>query len=347
MRTWLAVLAVTAALGGGTALAGPGDAGGRARVAAARALDGKAVRLNARGEPRVAQVPTRVDLAIATVARAQRSHAALVAERATATRRYEAELAEIDGLKRQKASWRRDRALRAKLAASLETARLLTALADRVRGAELDVQRSKAAAVAAIDAALPAATGVKKSDLLRRRAAWAAPARVKKIILPDGALDPLADPEELEEQAAAIAEAEAALAAEIGRIEKRVARFERMADLRGEHERAESMGRNDDEVRRVAARGGIEGDHAPTGAPPFEDGSGLSEGPGGRELATVLSDVVDAGTVDALRLSDRSSDPSAWAAASRQARDAVAGRLETLRKQRAAIEARARQLRKP
>lgn len=336
MRSLLILVAV-ALLGAGTAAAGP-------RVA----LGGKGSSLNARGE-RIAQAPTKVDLAIAAVERAQRAHQAAVAERAAATRRYDAELAAIDDLKRQKASWRRDRALRGKLASSLETAQLLSTLATKVRRADAEVARAKLAAVAVIDAALPGMPADRKVALQRRRNAWAAPApAAKKIVLPDGALDWLADPEELDDQAAALKEAEAALAAEVTRLDQRTARFDEMAELRRQHERAESMATEDDEVRRVAVRSGSsEVAGAQNGASaPSEDGATF-DGPDNRDVATVLSDVVDARTVDVLRLSDRSSDPATWAAASRQAKDAVADRLAKLRKQRAAIEARARELRKP
>jgi len=330
---WLLALALVAFLGG-RAVAGP-------RVA----LGG-----GPRGAERVAQVPSKVDVAIATVARAQKIHGALMAERAATTRRYEAELAEVDQLKRQQASWRRDRTLRSKLASSLEIAHQLTALADKLRRAEREVVRHKASAVLVIDAALRTATGLRKTELSRRRVAWAAPVLTKKkIVLPDAALDPLADPEELDEQAAALREAEAALAGEVARLEQRTTRFDDMAQLRRQHDRAESMARTDgDDIRRVAVRSGsAESDDVSSAGspPPSEDGA--VEGPGNRDVATVLSDVVDARTVDVLRLSDRSADPTAWAAASRQARDAVADRLAKLRKQRAAIESRARELRRP
>jgi len=302
---------------------------------------------------RVAQAPSRVDAAIAAVARSQKALGALATERAAATRRYQGELAEVDQLKRQKASWRRDRALRSKLASSLETAKALTALADRVRVADAELTRAKAAAVAAIDAAMVSATPSARAELARRRAAYAVAAPTKKIVLPDDALDPLADPEELDEQAAALRDAEAALTAEVARLDRRARTFDAAAELRRQHERAESMSATDDDgVNRVAVRSGAtEAATVADGAsaPPTESGglTGAADAPTGRELATALSAVVDARTVDVLRESDRSADPATWAAASRQAKVAVAARLETLRKRRLAIEARARELRKP
>ncbi|MBK9031408.1 MAG: hypothetical protein IPL61_08730 [Myxococcales bacterium] len=297
--------------------------------------------------PRVAQAPSKVDVAVAAVARAQRTLTGLAGERAASTRRYEAELGEIDQLKRQKASWRRDRALRSKLAASLETAKALTALADQVRRADGELARAKAAAVVAFDRALATAPPALRAELERRRAAYAAPVPTKKIVLPDDALDPLADPEELDDQVAALREAEAALAGEVARLDKRAHKFDEAAELRRQHERAEAMAlTEDDDVRRVAVRAGGAFANVDSGAAAPTDGV-TTEGPSGRELATALSAVVDARTVDVLRQSDRSNDPRTWAAAARQAKDAVATRLDTLRKRRQAIEARARELRRP
>lgn len=293
------------------------------------------------------------DRARATVRASEQDRATRLAARTKLARAYQAELGEIDKLKRQKASWRRDRALRSKLASSLETAKALTALADRVRAADGELTRAKAAAVAAIDAAMASATPSARAELARRRAAYAVAVPTKKIVLPDDALDPLADPEELDEQAAALRDAEAALAAEVARLDRRARTFDAAAELRRQHERAESMSATDDDgVNRVAVRAGAtEAATVADGAsaPPFESGgvTGAADAPSGRELATALSAVVDARTVDVLRESDRSADPATWAAASRQAKDAVAARLETLRKRRLAIEARARELRKP
>src|SRR5262245_53612511 len=62
-----------------------------------------------------AQAPGQVEVASAAVVKAEQARAAIVIERGIVAKRYESELAEIDKLKRQKASWRRDRALRAQM----------------------------------------------------------------------------------------------------------------------------------------------------------------------------------------------------------------------------------------
>ena len=57
------------------------------------------------------------------------------------------------------------------------------------------------------------------------------------------------------------------------------------------------------------------------------------------EATVALSGIVDASTIDTLNRAQRSGDPSQRALAAKKARDAVAGRLEQLRKKRAEIEA--------
>ncbi len=304
--------------------------------------------------PRVAQAPTAVDRAGAAVSNAVAARAQLVADRGTLSRRYGGELVAIDKLKRQKASWRRDRALRSKLAASLETARTLGALAERVKQADTELVRVRAAAVVAVDRALLTATASTRADLERKRRTWAPrPLPPRKIVIPDEALDPLADPEELDLQAAALRDAELELASEVARLEQQATRYDRMAELRRQHERAEELAmRDESDPRRIgttARGGGPEAASVNDGldAPPGES-DGLSEpSADSRDFATALSDVVDPSTVDALRRAERSSDPSARAAVARRARDAVTQRLATMRKKRSAIEGRARELRAP
>jgi hypothetical protein len=303
---------------------------------------------------RTAQIQTAVERAAAAVAKAEAVRTQLVGERTKLVRRYEGELAEIDKLKRQKASWRRDRALRGKLAASSETARALAALADKLKRADADVVRARASAVFAVDQAMITATGPARTDLERKRRAWAPPPPPpRKIIIPDEALDPLADPEELDQQAAELRDAEGELGREIARLDAQATRYDRMAELRRQHDRAAELAvRDESDPRRIGtqARGGtLETAGASNDglgpAPPNESDGFSDPAPESRDFATALSDVVDPSTVDALRRAERSSDPNARAAAARRAREAVNQRLATMRKKRAAIETRARELR--
>ncbi len=304
-----------------------------------------------------AQAPGQVEVAAAGVKKAEQARAAIVIERGIVAKRYEAELAEVDKLKRQKASWRRDRALRAQMAESLETARMLGAIAARLKKADAEVARAKAIAVAAIDRELPTARGPRWVELERKRRLWAPPPPPpRKILIPDEQLDPLADPEELDLQAASLRDAEAELLREVSRLEHQMERFDRMAELRRQHARADELARRDEtDPRRIGtvARGGAF-ESVGAAAPNEADGEGLTDSPpqsdadpDNRDFATALSEVVDPSTVDALRKAERSSDPTARAAVARRARDAVNQRLSTLRKRRAAIEGRARELRTP
>jgi hypothetical protein len=299
--------------------------------------------------------PRAVDAASAAVKKAETARAAIIIERGVVGKRYDAQLGEVDKLKRQKASWRRDRALRAQMADSLETARMLDAIATRLKKADADVARARAVAVATIEREQTTVRGPRWVQLERLRRQWEPPPPPpRKIFIPDERLDPLADPEELDLQAASLRDTEAELVRELDRLESQVKRFDRMAELRRQHERADELARRDEtDPRRIGtvARGG--GQEAATAA----DGEGLTDnpapqGPGesepdARDFATALSEVVDPSTVDALRKAERSSDPSARAAVARRARDAVNQRLSTLRKRRAAIEGRARELRTP
>ncbi len=326
------LLSLVLALGAASAGTGVAHAGGRDH-------DGRAVR--------VAQAPPdAVSVAIADVARAERARSVLAGQRAALDQRYHAQLDEIDKLKRQKASWRRDRALRAKLAESVENAQALDRLARELAGAEAEVGRARARGVAAIDAALATAPVARRAELTARRKQWAPAPRVKRIVIPDDSLDPLADPEELEAQAAALVDSEAELAREVARLDGEAGRLDRQAALRRQHDRAEELAIRDD----VDPRPGVAGAGGPAlagadVAPALPDDAPEGEAAVDRDV-TALSAVIDPGTVDVLRTAGRSNEPARRAAAARAARDAVKARLARLGKQRAAIEARARELRR-
>ena len=296
------------------------------------------------------------DEAAAAVKASEKKRAALVRERTELATRYQKELAEIDKLKRQRASWRRDRQLRSKLSASLGTAKKLgkTTAAITVLDGQLVKQRK--ALIAAIDAELAAGASSARARSLRAARAEAAkkvaPGKAKKIVLPDDELDPLADPEELDQQARALRDGEAELLRQIETLEREAARFRKQAALRKEHERADELAARDGtNPRRTSGSGGGGRVSADEAAPQSDDGAADPDfggmDPGGFEgdPAVVLADVVDGDTVDALRKAERSSDPAAKAAAAEKAREQVKRRLERLEKRRREIEKRARELR--
>lgn len=304
-------------------------------------------------------------------------------QRTQLRRRYDDQLSAIDRLKKQKASWRRDRELNRAQADANDTAKRLTAIDHQIKLAQQDLATARRAIVIAIDSELAAGTsGARALQLGRLRAQFApaAPAP-KKIVIPDAEIDPLADPDELERQAAAIAAAERQLEAQRRGLDQQHQDLQLVAELRSAHERAGELSmRDDDQPHRAAPRGGSRGDEAATvGAPQGDSAGGASGGsPGGSggggtgtgtgtdtgtgaELgdakvpsptsfestaAVALGEVIDKSTIEGMLRASRSGNPRQRAEAAKQARDAVAKRLEQLRKKRAMIEARAKQLRR-
>ena len=271
----------------------------------------------------------------------------LQAQRSQLVAKFQRETDQVDRLKKEKASWRRDRELREAMADSADTANQLAAL---------DKQLAK----------------------LR-------PARVpKKIVIPDGQLDPLADPEDLDKQAADLKQAEAELANQAKGLDGQAKDLADVADVRKHHERAIDMSRRDDDQplrgAQRSSEGGATQAATPTnsgtssggaGAPggggtgAGSSGGGSTGGTGGTdsfggdhgsstttsvssfesEASIVLGDVLDHATIDGLARASRSGDPGQRADAAKKAAAAVRARAAALAKQRAAIEARAKQLR--
>jgi hypothetical protein len=297
----------------------------------------------------------------AELARLQRRRAQQVAEKRELERRYEAQLRELDRLKRSKASWRRDRQVRSSQAESQATADRLSRVDADLRAIDELLRPQRQALLAAIDRELALQPPPLRRALLERMRAQVKPAlqpRVRKILMPDDTLDELADPEELTEQIALIQQVESELRRERESLRLREERYTRMARLRDQRERASQMGELEDEV--VRRTGGSrtaplvdrqEGDPAAGGGPPppggetFGNGGGDSNGgigPGedsGFERSSILlTDVVDPGTIDALRRAGRSSSPKARADAAARARLQVEARLQRFERSRALIQ---------
>jgi hypothetical protein len=301
----------------------------------------------------------------------------LAAQRSTVAQRYQDQLAAVDGLKKQKPSWRRDRELRQTLADSADTANQLSALNTQLAAATRALVQARSELVAAIDHEKPTATGPRAGELDKLRAqvtATIGPAP-KKIVLPDAEVDPLADPEELDQQAQAIAETEKQLANQVAGLDAQAAELAHVADLRKHNERAKDLmlAEDDQPHRNVQHSSGDRGANdsltpsAGTGAGggAGQTTGGTGNGAGGTgggdtggnfnnnnssnnfetEATFVLGEVIDRTTIDGLTRAQRSGDPAKRAEAARSARDAVSQRLEQLKKKRAQIEARAKQLR--
>lgn len=300
---------------------------------------------------------------------AEQKLALLVSQRTQLRRHYDEQLSAIDRLKKQKASWRRDRELNKAQADANDTAKRLTAIDASIRGAQQELGKARSAIVAAIDAELAAGTSQLRAVRLGKlRAQLAPPAPApKKIVIPDAEIDPLADPEELERQAAALAAAEKQLEAQRRGLDEQQKELTRVAELLSAHERAGELStRDDDQPHRGAQQpsrgneavtaGSPSGDSAPGGAGSGGGGTGTGGDTfGGDKLGTqstfessaiALGEVIDKATIEGMLRASRSGDPRQRAEAARQARDAVAKRLEQLRKKREKIEERAKLLRR-
>lgn len=296
----------------------------------------------------------------------------LTANRNTLAKQYEDQLKAIDRLKQQRASWRRDRELKDALADAQATATKLSAAAAELGRATTQLAAMRRNLARAIDAELATATVPARIAELAKWKAQLAPAAPKKnlqkIVIPDLEIDPLADPEELEQQAAELARAEQELSRQAIGLDSQAKELDEVAKLRKQHERSNDLARRDDDQPQRSAREGAgsratlsgagandESSPAPEagGSPPPGGGTGSGDGLGEVQTPTfesdvtvILKDVIDPKTIDTLNSASRSGDPAQRAVAAKRARDAVNARLEQLRKKRLEIEAAARARRK-
>jgi hypothetical protein len=306
----------------------------------------------ASAEPRQ---PAPVLAGTATTETAMRSAdqlvARLAAKREALAKRYQDQLAQIDRLKNQRASWRRDRELRDSLSESLETANQLSAATRDLEQARADLESTRRAYLAAIDTELGAGASPVRAQVLKRARAQLVP-QIKdvprRIIIPDFEVDPLADPEELEQRAAELHASEEDLGRQLTGLKAQAVELNHLAVLRKQHERAGDLfSRDDDEPHHNTARPAGE----PGGSPDDAGGAGKPSAPGGSSgsfesfAPIVLADVINASTLLSLEAAQRSGDPGQRAEAARRAGDEVARRIGEVRKRRLEIEARARQLR--
>lgn len=280
---------------------------------------------------------------------------------------YNEQLAEVDRLKRSRASWRRDRQLREQKARSQKTAVALQDLERSLRNQRTIVSRDRKGLARAIDQELSAgAPSARQSSLRTMLRGLRANLRKapKKISMPDLELDEFADPEELLEQIALIERAESKLIAEESSLQRRADHYDHMDILRSKRLRADDIGVFDDEgVRRLTGRVGSGSDGRTTGVESNDDAdhsgqpapadpggstdldaskeSGTAPGSLGGDFATssiVLADVVDASTQDALRRAQRSNSPRIKAEVAKQAKKQVRDRLSRLRAGKARIQ---------
>lgn len=293
---------------------------------------------------------------------AERRVAQLLARRQVLATRYEGELSAIDRLKQKKKTWNQERELKEKLSAANETATQLRDLDRSLTAAQSQLAGARRVLVAAIDAELVAKPVAARATQLQKLRAQLVPQfkrpAAHRIAIPNFEVDPNADPEDLDAQAAELRQIELELQRQVNSLDKQSKDLERVAEMRRSHDRTRVMDiREDNTPQRTtpqdkAADRGLE-DAAETASPPEPGtGGGTTNTPppvdmGFEDEATVvLQDVVDPSTIDTLTVAQRSGDPSKRSKAAAKTRDAVKSKLELLRQKRALIEQRAKQLRK-
>jgi len=306
----------------------------------------------ASAEPRPAVASPAVTATTETAVRsAEQLVTRFAAKREGLAQRYQDQLAQVDRLKNQRASWRRDRELRDSLSESLETANQLSAATHELAQARGDLESARRAYLAAINVELGAGAAPARAQVLTRARAQLVPQITdapRRIIIPDFEVDPLADPEELEQRAAELRASEEDLARQLAGLKVQATELDHLAVLRKQHERAGDLfNRDDDEPHHNTAR--LAGE---PGTPPDEGGgAGKPSAPGWASgsfesfAPIVLADVINASTLLSMEVAQRSGDPGRRAEAASRAGDEVARRISEVRKRRLEIEARARQLR--
>lgn len=278
---------------------------------------------------------------------AERQVAQLTEHRAVLAKRYQDELAAIDRLKNQRASWRRDRELRDSLSDSLETANQLSTASRDLEKAKSSLASVRRAYLTAIDAEIasgPPPARARQLALARTQLSPQVKDAPRRIVIPDFDVDPLADPEELDQRAAELRASEDDLARQLAGFQAQAAELDHMVVLRKQHERAGDLfNRDDDEPHRSTARGDStpdEGNGRQPNAPPPGSGPNFEN-----FVPIVLADVIDATTINSLAAAQRSGDPVQRAEAAHRTHDAIARRLDQVRKRRLEIEQRAKLLR--
>ena len=291
------------------------------------------------------------DNAATTAKDAEYRVARLSVNRAALAQRYQDELDAIDRLKKQRASWHHDRELRDSLSNPAETANQLGAVTHELEKASAMLASARRAYLAAVEAERNAGAIPLRALQLDRVRGMLGP-QVKdmprRIVLPDLEVDPLADPEELDQRAAELRASEDELNRQLAGLAAQAAELDRLALLRKQHDRAGDLVNRDDDqpLRNTARRSSDGGDEATSGS-----GNYVPMAPGATPLTfdnyvtVVLADVVDASTIKSSVDAQLSGDPTQRAEAAHKAHDAVAKRLEQVRRRRTEIEARSRQLR--
>lgn len=329
-----------------------------------------------------------VDARRQAIQRLEGERAQAETQRRELEQKWRGQLLEVEEVARQRSSWNRDQKLKQK---KTEAAKLATALEDRgraLRALDGRLAAQRRALLVAIDQEL-------KSDPDERRRSWLESTRSalranlgqRRLHVPrvEEEIDPLDDPEDLDEKARILGENETQLLAEEQRLSRRAKHFRRLAKLEKARTRAEEDPFGDDGPRRqskgrTAAAGDpgtrnttvdseAGGRHADEQAPPegasFTDDADptpatplgafdgsqpktpvVSEPEPNGDPSFIYADVVEPETIDALKRAERSGSPDERAKASERAAQDVRAQVERLRRKRLEMERRSRELRR-
>lgn len=330
MANWLLVL--TLAMGSSIASAQPGHS-------VPPAVPGQAV-----ADTESAEIAAKV---------AERRVAQLAAQQDAIARRWQDQLEAVDRLKKQRASWRRDRELRDSLSTSLDTANRLSATTTDLEVARTRLVNARRSYLKAIEGELGAGpVPARRAALERAKRALSSQvsSAPHRIVLPDLGVDLLADPEELDQRAAELRASEEDLSRQLATLKTQASELDRVASLRKQHDRAGDLfNRDGDEPHRATTRAPSEVSVAEElGGAARPNASPVTSAPNFENFVPiVLSDVIDASTINSLAAAQRSGDPALRAEAAHRAGEAVARRLGEIKRRRLEIEARARVLRGP
>jgi hypothetical protein len=284
------------------------------------------------------------------VSRLVERRAALESEQQALERELSRRSAAVAELKKQRPSWNRDQKLADRLREAKDLASRLEQKAGELHALDAQLGREKKALSAVALRELggrPPPGPARKAQLEAwRKAGLVTPSRKVEIV--DVEIDPLDDPEDLDDKAATLGDSESRLRAEEAVMARRALSLRRQARLAAARERA-GQDPFDDSPRRPAsganpstAAGSEGGLSAPaiSGEDQPDPRAGADENP-----ALVYADVVDPQTVTELDRAERSGDPEQRAAAAERAVRDLHGRADRLQEKRRAMLQRARALR--
>jgi hypothetical protein len=326
-------------------LAGPAVVPTATTAAAATVAAPNLTRIS--GAPTGALTRALVEQASELVREIERRAVQLGAQRVTLNKRYLSELDAIDRLKNQRPAWRRDRELRDSLSSSFETANQLSAVDRESRQVNLKLLSARRAYLDAIDRELsigPSATRLQELQRARAPLARQFTASARRIVLPDLEIDPLADPEELDQRVAELAASEAELNRLLAMLDRELER------VGGPHARERANDAQavtgEDPVREARP---MRPSPRPAGFDAvlarYASSERVDAAPSGEPADQTETRGLEAATLESFAAAQRTSDPESGADAVHKARGAVAERLEQVKRRRAEIEARSKQLR--